>query len=205
MKGFQTYSENFRGPGLIVAGRLQGLQDEHFFGFFDGRANPKADSVRVVGRGPQRGLTESRRQMLGFDHTPVTHNHGALERVAQLTNVAWPGIIVEQVEHRFADRADLPGMLGAHLAKQQLNEVRNVFLVFAQRRHMDVEDIEAIVEIAAQLPAGHGFIGHFVGGGEDAHIHRRLDLASQAAQLVVFQHAQQLGLRRDRHLTDLVK
>src|ERR1700716_1884155 len=102
--------------------------------------------------------------MLGFDHTAVTDNHSTLETVAQLPDVSWPGVVVEQVKHGFADRADLPRMFGAHLAEQQLNKVRNVFLVFAKRGHMYVEDIEAIVKIAAQLPASHGFIWNFVGG-----------------------------------------
>src|ERR1700716_853087 len=52
MQGFQTYSENFRGAGLVIAGRLEGLQDEHFFGLFNGCTNAETHSVRVVGRGP---------------------------------------------------------------------------------------------------------------------------------------------------------
>src|SRR5258708_15475780 len=70
---------------------------------------------------------------------------------------------------------------------------------------MDVEDVEAVVEIAAQSPASHRLIRNLVGGGEDAHIDRGFHLTPKAAQFVVFQHAQQLGLRSDRHLPDLVE
>src|SRR5258707_10721412 len=120
--------------------------------------------------------------MFGFDHASITDNNGALETVAQLSDVSWPGVVVEQVDHGLADRTDLPGMLGAHLAEQQLHQVRNVFLVLSQGGHMDVEDVEAVVEIAAQFPASHRLIRNLVGGGEDAHIDRGFHLTPKRSE-----------------------
>ena len=53
----------------------------------------------------------------------------------------------------------------------------------AQGRHVDVEYIEAIVEIVAQLATGDGILGNLVGGGEDADIHSGLGFAAQPAEL----------------------
>ncbi len=44
-----------------------------------------------------------------------------------------------------------------------------------------------------------------VGGGDDAHVHPLQILAADAAELTLLQHAQQLGLRGERHLPDLVE
>ncbi len=143
--------------------------------------------------------------MLGLDHAGVADNHGALDRVAQFADIARPGIIVELIEHRFADCGDFADVFVAHLGQQKLHQSGNVFFVFAQRRHVDVEYVEPVIEIAAQLAASHGLVGNLVGRGEDAHIDRGLDLASQTAQFVIFQDAQQLGLGSDRHLADFIQ
>ena len=44
-----------------------------------------------------------------------------------------------------------------------------------------------------------------IGSGQNTHVHRSLNFASQAAQLVVFKHAQQLGLSADGHLANLIQ
>src|SRR5271165_4270387 len=86
----QTDAENFRGPGFIVAGRFQSLQDEHFLSLFDGCADSQADRIGIVGRGAKRRLPKSWRQMLGLDHSAIADDHRSLDGVAQLANVARP-------------------------------------------------------------------------------------------------------------------
>ena len=205
VEGFQTDSQNFRGTRLIVAGGLERFQDQHFLGFFDRRAYAQADGVGVVGCGTQRGLTETRRQVLGLHHAGVADDHGALERIAQFAHISRPGVVVELVEYGLADCRHFAAMLLAHFRKQKLNQGRNVFLVFPQRRHVNIEDIEAVVEIAAQFASRHGLVGNLIRGREHADIDRSLHFASQAAQFAILQNAQQLGLRSDRHLADLIE
>ena len=77
--------------------------------------------------------------------------------------------------------------------------------MLAQRRHMNIEDVEAVIKILAKFSVGHGFVGNLVGGGQHAHVDRSFDLAAEPAQFVVFQNAQKLGLRADRHLADFIE
>ena len=82
---------------------------------------------------------------------------------------------------------------------------RQVFHVLAQRRHVDVEDVEAVVEVGAQVAFGNGVRGVAVGGGQHAHVHVLLGARAQAAQLALLKNAQQLGLGADGHFADLVQ
>src|SRR6202451_1657485 len=90
MQGFQTDSEDLGGPGLVVSGAFQSFQDQQPLRLFHRCAYSEADGVGIVGAAAQRGVTETRRQMFGFNHPSVTDNHSALNRVAQLANIARP-------------------------------------------------------------------------------------------------------------------
>src|SRR5271156_2763363 len=158
-----------------------------------------------MGAGAQDSVAESGRQMFGFDHTTVTDDHRPLDGVAQLADISRPGIVGEQIHNRFADGGHFAAVLRAHFRNQKLHQVGDVLLVFPQGRHVDVEHIQPVIEIAAQLTRGNGIVGNFVGGRQHAHINRRFHFASQAAQLMVFEYAQQLGLRGYRHLADFVE
>ena len=114
MKGFQANTQNFRSFRLVVAGRLQRLEDQHFFRLPHRCAHSQTDGVRIMSTGAQDRVAESGRQMFGFDHASVAHNHSALDRVAQFADVSRPGIVVEQIHHGFADGAHFAGMLLAH-------------------------------------------------------------------------------------------
>ena len=74
-----------------------------------------------------------------------------------------------------------------------------------KRRHVDVEDVEPVIKIAAQFAGGDRIVRNLIGGGEHAHIDRSFHFAAQTPQLVVFEHAQQLGLRAHRHFADFVE
>src|SRR5208283_5361443 len=88
-----------------------------------------------------------------------------------------------------------------HVLRQQ----RYIFLVFAQRRQVNVKHIQPEIQVLAQMPAGHRLLRVLVGCRKYAHVHRRFHLASQPSHLAVLQHAQQLRLRRRRHLPDFVQ
>ena len=92
-----------------------------------------------------------------------------------------------------------------HVSQQCVHQLRNVFFVVAQWRQVDVENVEPVIKIAAQFALGHRLFRNFVGGRQHPHVHRRFYLAAQAAQLAVFQHAQQLGLGGGGHLADFIQ
>src|SRR5262245_29872608 len=60
----------------------------------------------------------------------VTHGEEALDAIAQLANVARPGIADEELEQRGGQRA----LAAAELRSQPFGDERNVFWPLAQRR-----------------------------------------------------------------------
>ena len=78
-------------------------------------------------------------------------------------------------------------------------------LPLAERRQPEREHVQPVEEIFAQLALLHGLDRIDVGGGDDAHVHRLLVPAAETAEPALLQHAQQLDLRRRRHLADLVE
>jgi hypothetical protein len=82
---------------------------------------------------------------------------------------------------------------------------RDVSLSIAQRRQVNVKDVQAKIEILAKLALCHSLFRILVRCGEHAHVHRRFHLAAEAAYLVVLEHAQQLRLRRSRHLANFIE
>ena len=96
-------------------------------------------------------------------------------------------------------------MLLVHVGQNRLRQRDQIFLVLAQRRQLNVEDIQTVEQIVAQMALGDRVLRLFIGRSQHAHIDRGFALAAQAAQLAVFEHAQQLRLRADRHLADFVE
>ena len=75
----------------------------------------------------------------------------------------------------------------------------------AQRRHAQRVDVEAIVEILSKAARVDFALEIAVGGRDDARRDRDGPVAADTHHLPVFEHAQQLGLRRQRQLSDLVE
>ena len=75
----------------------------------------------------------------------------------------------------------------------------------AQRRHDDREAADAEHQVLAE-PAGADLGFEIaVGRGDDARVGRDLGGAADARDHLALEHAQQLGLQRERHLADLVE
>ena len=70
---------------------------------------------------------------------------------------------------------------------------------------VDAQDVEAVVQVAPERAHQHLLAQVAVGGGDHAHVHADGLLAAHAPELALLQHAQQLGLRAQRHLADLVQ
>ena len=70
---------------------------------------------------------------------------------------------------------------------------------------MDVEHVQTIVEVGAELALRHRIVQVPVGGGDHAHVGVDRARAAQAHELALLQHAQELRLRGGRHLGDFVE
>src|SRR5450432_1871860 len=103
MQGLQANAEDFGGARFVVVRGFESFHNQQTFGFTHGGANANANRIRIVGGRAEGDLPEARRQVLGLDHRSFANDHGALQRVAQLANIARPGMVAKGVQHSLAD------------------------------------------------------------------------------------------------------
>ena len=98
-----------------------------------------------------------------------------------------------------------PPEQGALAGHEVPDEERDVLAALAQRRDLDREHLEAVVEVGAQAPLGDGGLEVAVGGGDDAHV--RLDRVRRAEALErpFLEDAQEPPLDVAREVADLVE
>ena len=93
----------------------------------------------------------------------------------------------------------------AVFAEEMAEQQRNFRGPLAQRRHVDREHVQSIVQILAQAARFHRLLNFHVGCRQDAHVHVDQLAAAQARILMVLQDVQELGLQVGAHFRDFVQ
>jgi hypothetical protein len=86
-----------------------------------------------------------------------------------------------------------------------VHQQRDVLAALAQRRHLDRQHAEPVVQVLAEARLGGPVAQVAVGRRDHAHIDAPGHRAADALELALLQHAQQLGLQGRRDLADLVE
>ena len=139
------------------------------------------------------------------DEIAFGQRHGPLQRVLELAHVAGPIIGHDDLEALARQRFRRLAALAGDVLEKRRHEDGNVFAPIAQRRKIDVDHVQPIVEIAAEAAALDVFLQIAVRGRDDADIHRNRLRATDRYRFALLQHAEELDLRGGRHLTDLVE
>ena len=98
-----------------------------------------------------------------------------------------------------------PVLLGRDAGEEVLGEQGNILGAGAERRQVDADDIEAVVEILAKLLLRDRLLEVPVRRGDDADVRPDGGVAADAGELPLLQDAQELALDGERHLADLVE
>ena len=69
------------------------------------------------------------------------------------------------------------------------DEQRHILAAFAQRRKMERDALEAVIEIIAELPELHHVSELLIRGGDDTHIHFHAAGAAESLDFVRLQRA----------------
>jgi hypothetical protein len=85
------------------------------------------------------------------------------------------------------------------------HELGNIGRSVAERRQRDRESIQPIVEVFAEFPVSDQQRQIPIGRGNDTHIDSRGARAAYWFELTLLEHAEQLRLKFQRHVSDLVK
>ena len=96
-------------------------------------------------------------------------------------------------------------MLLRELVEKVVGQHQQIGLPIAKRRHEDREHVEAIVQVFAERPRRDSLLHIFVGGGEETDVHFDGFRAAEALELALLQHAEQLHLRREGQIADLIE
>jgi hypothetical protein len=93
-----------------------------------------------------------RRQVVDANDIACGHDHQALDRVAQLADVAAPAIALQRVHRRRVEAPRLQIVLIAGEPGEVLDQQRDVLAAFPQRRHDDRNHIETEEQISRNSP-----------------------------------------------------
>src|SRR2546422_6566324 len=90
----------------------------------------------------------------------------------------------------------------AVLAEKKADQVRNILTTIAQGRQGYHHDVQAVVEILAKLLFTDGGFEVAMRGGDDPHVHGDGFLAAETLDGFFLEHAQELRLGAEGHVTD---
>ena len=97
-------------------------------------------------------------------------------------------------------------MLRSAFDKQVRDQRQDVVRPVAQRRHVDVHDVEAIEQVLAEPPGGHGLGEVPVGGRDDADVDSCASaVGADRLDFAVLEEAQEERLHPQAHLADFVE
>ena len=100
---------------------------------------------------------------------------------------------------------DALAFFGGEAGEEVLGELGHVAEPVAQRRHPDREHVEPVVEVLAELAFLDQLDHVAVGRGDEAEVDLHRALGADRIDLAFLQRAQQLDLRFERQLADLVE
>ncbi len=99
---------------------------------------------------------------------------------------------------------ELAGLAGEAL-DEEIDEIGDVFFVFAQRGDIDGHHVEAVIEIFAEGAFFQSGAKIAICGGDQADVHFQRARSAEAIEGTLLQDAQQLYLRAGRDVADFVE
>src|SRR5271165_1185696 len=181
------------GAALIAVAFVEHAEDVGAFDFVQRLAGDCGRSLRLENK------------ILLLQLRLVRDHHGAFDGVFELANVAHPGLLLQLIHGRGRDAGD--GLVHGQrkFAHEVLDQRRNVFAALAQGRKLDVKDIQPVEEVGSERAVFDHSFEIFVGGGDAAEVYFDNLIAADASDLALLQYAQQVSLRLQADIANLVE
>jgi hypothetical protein len=161
--------------------------------------------LRAVGHARTLHRGDLGGQRLELDARAIGHRDRTFDRVLELADVARPRILHQRRQglggeplRAIAPRCCVP-------LEQKRRERGDVLATIAQRRKIEVQDVEAVEEIFAELAGGDARAQVDVGGGDDPDVERTLVGRADPPDLALLEDAVELDLHRQRQIGDLIE
>src|SRR5262245_42987398 len=200
--------------GAIPAHPIENFLDRHALGVTRGltcdvlEADRRVEARPHFGARPRTGYGTQTAAEVADDlemHRPCAAQHDhALHGVLQLPDVAGP-VIFEERALRLGRHLDGAAVLRVELLEEVIEQHWDLFPALAERWDPDLDHVDPVVEVFAELVAPHRSLEVAVRGADQTDVGVDDLLAADTGELPVLQHMEQLGLQAQRHLADLVE
>src|SRR5688572_21955277 len=155
-------AEELSGLGLISIGPFESLHEELPLDLLEVQAfGWELDRRRADG-------SRERREIVGLEPLTFYEQHGPLDRIPQLSDVARPLILLEQLERLGRQPAEALPELPVVAIDEVRREQRHVAPPLTQRRQGDGHHLQAVEEIFAELSSLDIVLQVAVGCGDHA-------------------------------------
>src|SRR3712207_1532347 len=121
------------------------------------------------------------------------------------SHVAGPVVVDQTLARLRRDARHLPLELRAVLRREVRGEQGHVLAPLAQRRHLEGDDVETVVQVLPECALAHGLFQIPVRRRDDSHVHAYRARAADALERSLLQDAQELRLKHGRQLADFVE
>ena len=136
---------------------------------------------------------------------PPVRYDGPLHDVFQFAHVAGPAVPLQGLQSLGLDGVDLLGHAPGKTPQEMQRQRFDVLRPFPQRRQLDGDHVQAVIEILTEAPFANLTLQILVGGGHETHIHLFWAGRTDRDEVALLDDPQQFGLYRRTDIPDLVQ
>ena len=166
---------------------------------------PLGRRTQRLGAGLGEAPGELIREMIFGDQRTDDDVEGALDNVAQFTDVSGPGVVTDDVPGLGVEPLDLESEFAVELIDEAFGDGVDIVYPLPQGRNGKDHHVETVVEILPEFPLPHQGLEVAVGRRHHPDVHRLRGGAPQRDQLPFLEHPKQLHLHGERHVADFVQ
>src|SRR2546427_4718968 len=141
--------------------------------------------------------------MLRLDHVR-SEEDGPANDVPELPHVPWPGVAQKDLSRRLRDFAARAAELHAGFREELVRQMEDV-ISLPEGRQADPEFVQTEIDILAEPASAHLSVEADIGGGDDPRGHADRPRAAERLDLSFLQCTQELRLRGERQVDDLIE
>src|SRR6266568_6895626 len=215
VKGLAVYARSLGGRRDVAVisreevAEVRGLQHGHpaFLRVLEGQIGSRLGQggVRSRGRDRQWHLAQAQhvvRKVAPADRLGVSEGAGSLDDVLELSHIARPSIALEGDHGLVVDPPHPPLPIPL---QEGLHEELHVARPVSERRKLDGDHVDPVVELLAKLPLDGRLAKIAIRRRHESHVHIDETGAAHAPDLSLLQRAQELDLKAQGQLADLVE